>query len=79
MADLLPLLLQGTVVTIKITLWAALLALPLALVAALAKTSALGLLRAVANVYIEVFRGTSLLVQLSGCSLSCRCRLSTSL
>jgi polar amino acid transport system permease protein len=64
MADLLPLLLQGTVVTIKITLWAALLALPLALVAALAKTSALGLLRAVANVYIEVFRGTSLLVQL---------------
>jgi polar amino acid transport system permease protein len=64
MADLLPLLLQGTVVTIKITLWAALLALALALVAALAKMSALGPLRAVANVYIEVFRGTSLLVQL---------------
>jgi polar amino acid transport system permease protein len=64
MADLLPLLLQGTVVTIKITLWAALLAIALALVAALAKMSALGLLRAVANVYIEVFRGTSLLVQL---------------
>ena len=64
MSELLPLLLEGTLVTIQITLLAALLAATLALFAALAKMSLWRLWRWVANIYIEVFRGTSLLVQL---------------
>jgi polar amino acid transport system permease protein len=64
MTDLLPLLLDGALVTIEITMAAALLAVLLALVAALAKTSSWRLLRWIANLYIEIFRGTSLLVQL---------------
>jgi polar amino acid transport system permease protein len=64
MSELLPLLLEGTVVTIKITVLASLLAAILALTAALAKLSPWRPLRWVANIYIEVFRGTSLLVQL---------------
>lgn len=64
MTELLPLLLQGTLVTIKITALAALVAIALAFLAALAKTSAWRALRWIANLYIEIFRGTSLLVQL---------------
>lgn len=64
MTELLPLLLEGTLVTIRITCLAALLAVGLALVAALAKLSPWRGLRWLANIYIEVFRGTSLLVQL---------------
>lgn len=64
MSELLPLLLQGTLVTIRITLLAALLATALALVAALGKMSRWRPARWTANLYIEVFRGTSLLVQL---------------
>lgn len=64
MSELLPLLLEGTLVTIKITALAALLAAVLALLASLAKLSPLRPLRWIANIYIEVFRGTSLLVQL---------------
>ena len=61
---LLPLLLQGTLVTLRITALAALLATALALLAAVAKLSPWRGLRWLANGYIEVFRGTSLLVQL---------------
>ena len=64
MSELLPLLLEGTVVTIKITVLASLLAAILALTASLAKLSPWWPLRWLANIYIEVFRGTSLLVQL---------------
>lgn len=64
MSELLPLLLEGTVVTIRITALAAVLAAALALLAALAKLSGWRPLRWIANIYIEVFRGTSLLVQL---------------
>ncbi len=64
MSELLPLLLKGTVVTIRITLSASLLAVVLAFFAALAKTSSWRVLRWIASVYIEIFRGTSLLVQL---------------
>ncbi|HWV63647.1 MAG TPA: ectoine/hydroxyectoine ABC transporter permease subunit EhuC [Oxalicibacterium sp.] len=64
LADILPLLLRGVGVTLEITLLASLLAIVLALLAALAKMSHARLLRWAANVYIEVFRGTSLLVQL---------------
>lgn len=64
MGELLPLLLQGAYVTTQITLLAAALALALALLAALAKISPWRVLRWIANIYVEVFRGTSLLVQL---------------
>lgn len=64
LADILPLLLRGVGVTIEITLLASLLAIALAMIAALAKMSHARSLRWAANVYIEVFRGTSLLVQL---------------
>ncbi len=64
MTELLPLLLEGMLVTVRITCLAALLAIALAVLAALAKLSPWRGLRWVANAYIEVFRGTSLLVQL---------------
>jgi polar amino acid transport system permease protein len=64
MTELFPLLLEGTLVTIRITCVAALLAAALALLAATAKMSPVRALRWVANIYIEIFRGTSLMVQL---------------
>lgn len=64
MGELLPLLLRGAYQTMQITLLAALLGVVMAMLAALAKTSPMRLLRWIANIYIEVFRGTSLLVQL---------------
>lgn len=63
-AELLPLLWQGTLITIQITLIASVVAIMLAIFAALAKTSPWRALRWLANIYIEIFRGTSLLVQL---------------
>jgi len=62
--DLLPPLLQGLAVTLRITAGAALLALPLAVAAGLARLSASPLARWPAATYVEVFRGTSALVQL---------------
>jgi polar amino acid transport system permease protein len=62
--ELLPLLLRGAYQTMQITLLAALLGVVMAMLAALAKTSPMRPLRWIANIYIEVFRGTSLLVQL---------------
>ncbi len=64
MMELLPLLLKGVLVTLEITLLASLLAIVMAFAAALAKLSRWRGLRWLANIYIEVFRGTSLLVQL---------------
>jgi polar amino acid transport system permease protein len=64
MVELLPLLLEGALVTIKISILAAMLATPLALLAAIAKLAPWRPLRWAANAYIEIFRGTSLLVQL---------------
>ncbi|MGS0756478.1 ectoine/hydroxyectoine ABC transporter permease subunit EhuC [Roseateles sp. GG27B] len=64
MTELLPLLLEGMLETVRITCLAALLAIALSVLAALAKLSPWRGLRWVANAYIEVFRGTSLLVQL---------------
>lgn len=63
-AELLPLLWRGTLITIQITLIASVVAIMLAIFAALAKTSPWRALRWLANIYIEIFRGTSLLVQL---------------
>jgi polar amino acid transport system permease protein len=64
MTELMPLLLKGTLVTVHITVSAALLAIVLAFLAALAKTSSCRALRWTGNLYIEIFRGTSFLVQL---------------
>lgn len=61
---LLPLLWKGCLVTIQITCLASVIAACLALLAALGKLSSFVYLRWIANIYIEVFRGTSLLVQL---------------
>lgn len=54
----------GTRITLALTLLASVGGLALGLVAALAKSSRLWLLRFAAVTYIEVFRGTPLLVQL---------------
>lgn len=59
-----PRLLDGTLVTIQQTILAALLAVLIALTFGMMKISPLRPVRALATVYIEVFRGTSLLVQL---------------
>jgi polar amino acid transport system permease protein len=63
----LPFLLRGLGVTLGITGCAAVLAVCLAVPAALAKAGPWRLPRALAVAYIEVFRGTSALVQLFWC------------
>jgi len=62
--SLMPALLRGLWVTIGITVGAALLAVPLALAAGLARMSRQPWVSWPAAVYVEVFRGTSALVQL---------------
>lgn len=55
---------SGTLITIVLTVLASLLAMAIALAAGLMKLSRSFAVRGVATVYIEIFRGTSLLVQL---------------
>ncbi|MEW9804761.1 ectoine/hydroxyectoine ABC transporter permease subunit EhuC [Mesorhizobium marinum] len=55
---------SGTLVTMVLTVLASLLAIAIALVSGLMRLSPNVLVRGVATVYIEIFRGTSLLVQL---------------
>lgn len=62
--EFIPGLLQGAVVTIQITIGGCILAVVMALVAAMAKMYGPWPLRWLAVAYIEVFRGTSALVQL---------------
>lgn len=62
--SLMPALLRGLWVTIGITVGAAVLAVPLALAAGLARMSRQPWVSWPAAVYVEVFRGTSALVQL---------------
>ena len=65
MRELMPLLMKGTLVTIEIAFYSILLAIVMAGVAAAVRTAPWRpVLRWVANVYVEIFRGTSLLVQL---------------
>lgn len=64
LSAMLPPLLQGLWVTLQVTAGAAALAVPLALLAGLARLSGRPWLRWPASVYVEVFRGTSALVQL---------------
>jgi polar amino acid transport system permease protein len=59
-----PLLLEGTLVTLAQFVLAALVAVLMAVVSGLMKLAPAKPVRAVATVYIEIFRGTSLLVQL---------------
>jgi polar amino acid transport system permease protein len=60
----LPSLLQGAWLTLQITLLSAVLALLLAFIAGLSGLSRNPLLRGVTRVYVEFFRGTSVMVQL---------------
>lgn len=57
-------LLEGLQVTVILTVCAALLAIPCAFAAGLARVSLDPIVRATARAYVEVFRGTSALVQL---------------
>lgn len=57
-------LFQGARVTVELTVYSTVLGAILAFAAGIGKLSRNGLIKAVAVVYIEVFRGTSLLVQL---------------
>ncbi|MDZ7704040.1 MAG: ectoine/hydroxyectoine ABC transporter permease subunit EhuC [Trueperaceae bacterium] len=62
--DLLPLLLRGARITLLLTLAGATLALLMSLVAGLARMSTNRVVRSIAATYVEVFRGTSVLVQM---------------
>ncbi|MEZ1319016.1 ectoine/hydroxyectoine ABC transporter permease subunit EhuC [Pseudomonas fluorescens] len=64
MGELLPLLIQGAWVTIQVTFFGSILAIVAAILAALGRMSPWRLLSWFSVAYIEVFRGTSLLVQL---------------
>ncbi|MGB5825296.1 MAG: ectoine/hydroxyectoine ABC transporter permease subunit EhuC [Pseudomonas mandelii] len=64
MGELLPLLIQGAWVTLQVTFLGSLLAIVAAILAALGRMSPWRALRWFSIAYIEVFRGTSLLVQL---------------
>jgi polar amino acid transport system permease protein len=55
---------QGLLVTIEVTIAAAVLAAVVSLVAGMARTSRFWVFRVLSGVFIEVFRGTSALVQL---------------
>ncbi|MBB1626613.1 ectoine/hydroxyectoine ABC transporter permease subunit EhuC [Achromobacter sp. UMC71] len=63
-SELIPPLLEGLAVTLQILAGAVVLAVPLALAAGIGRLSALRPVRWLAAVYVEVFRGTSALVQL---------------
>jgi polar amino acid transport system permease protein len=64
MGELLPLLLQGAWVTLQVTFYGSLLAIAAAILAALGRMSPWLPVRWFSIAYIELFRGTSLLVQL---------------
>jgi len=61
---ILPILLEGALVTIKVSIGGSLLALAVAVVAGAARASKSKILRAISGVYVEIFRGTSVLVQM---------------
>jgi polar amino acid transport system permease protein len=65
--DLLPQLLEGLRVTLRLTLGAALVAVPCAIAAGFGRTSSFAGWRWSSLAYIQLFRGTSVLVQLFWC------------
>lgn len=62
--DVLPQLLKGAVVTLEVTALSAILAFVLSFVVAFARMSPYRAVRSATAVYVEIFRGTSALVQL---------------
>lgn len=62
--DLLPALLRGLAITIELTIFGAALALLVALIAGIARASKNVFIRTITGLYVEIFRGTSILVQL---------------
>lgn len=54
----------GMKVTVEVTIFSAVLALALGFISGLARMSKYKVIRVISSVYIEIFRGTSLLVQL---------------
>lgn len=62
--QVIPYLLKGTIVTIELSVVAMAIALVLGLIAALARLSRSRVARGISTVYVEVVRGTPLLVQL---------------
>ncbi|WP_199614506.1 ectoine/hydroxyectoine ABC transporter permease subunit EhuC [Paenibacillus alkalitolerans] len=62
--DLVPLLLEGAVITIEVMAASAALALIISFIAGLSRLSKWAWVRWATNVYVEVFRGSSLLVQM---------------
>src|SRR5260370_763972 len=72
--ELLPLLMKGTLVTVEIAAFAILLAILMAGVATVLRTSAWRVLRWAGNVYVEVFRGTSLVSLITLSDLTFRAR-----
>ncbi|WP_148138025.1 ectoine/hydroxyectoine ABC transporter permease subunit EhuC [Candidatus Formimonas warabiya] len=62
--DIIPFLLNGLGVTIQLTVMAAILAFMVAFIVGLARLSKYRIMRIAAKIYVEFFRGTSLLVQL---------------
>lgn len=62
--DLIPPLLEGLKVTLLITIYSTIVALMLSFIAGFARLSRSRIIRGTAAIYVEVFRGTSLLVQL---------------
>ncbi|MGG0717421.1 ectoine/hydroxyectoine ABC transporter permease subunit EhuC [Robertmurraya massiliosenegalensis] len=62
--DIIPKILPGVIVTIEILLAASCLAIVVAFIAGLGRISRFAMIRRITAVYVELFRGTSLLVQL---------------
>lgn len=62
--QLIAILIEGTWITVQITTLAVLLAVLIGFLAGLMRLSSFWIVRSLATVYIEVFRGTSVLVQL---------------
>ncbi|MCP1187437.1 amino acid ABC transporter permease [Paenibacillus sp. 1781tsa1] len=61
--DALPLLLEGTVVTLKLVVISLIIAMVIGLISGLMSTSLNRLLRLAATLYVDIIRGTPLLVQ----------------
>ncbi|MBB6450695.1 polar amino acid transport system permease protein [Geomicrobium halophilum] len=62
--EFLPFILGGLTTTVQAFLFGAVLAYSIAIVAGLMRTSKLAVVRIVATIFVELFRGTSLLVQM---------------
>lgn len=62
--DLLPTMMRGVMITLQLTLLSSMLALAVALIAGIGRLSGNRIVSIITSVYIEIFRGTSVLVQM---------------